>query len=157
LPVNTTNKNVAWSSSNPGIATIDSSGLVTVVSKGNVVIKAVTTDGSNKTASYALTPPTQPILATSISVLPITIDMVNKTATLTATITPSNTTNKTVYWLSGNTNIVKVNPYTGLVTAVSPGSAYVGGFMMDGSNKYSIAVVSVLAKPSIKRMQFHFT
>lgn len=53
-PANATNKNVTWSSSNNAIATVNSSGLVTAVTSGSVMITATAQDG-NKTASAAIT------------------------------------------------------------------------------------------------------
>lgn len=50
LPVNATNKAKNWTSSNPAIATVDTSGKVTAVSPGIVTITVTTVDG-NKTAS----------------------------------------------------------------------------------------------------------
>ncbi|MBO8132014.1 MAG: Ig-like domain-containing protein, partial [Candidatus Marinimicrobia bacterium] len=44
-PSNATNKNVTWSSSNPSVATVSSSGLVTGESAGTATITATTEDG----------------------------------------------------------------------------------------------------------------
>jgi len=46
LPANATNRNVNWSSSNPAVATVNASGLVTAVSTGTAVITARTADGN---------------------------------------------------------------------------------------------------------------
>ncbi len=51
LPKNTANKTVAWSSSDPSVATVDENGLVTGVAVGQATITAATTDGSNLIAS----------------------------------------------------------------------------------------------------------
>lgn len=51
IPNNATNPAVTWSSTNPGIATVNGSGLVTAVAPGQCAVTATTTDGSNKTAS----------------------------------------------------------------------------------------------------------
>jgi beta-glucanase (GH16 family) len=53
IPSGATNKNVTWSSSNPAVATISSTGLVTAVSNGNTMITVTTADGG-KTASYPM-------------------------------------------------------------------------------------------------------
>lgn len=53
-PANATNKTVTWSSSNTGVATVNSSGLVTAVSAGTANITVTTQDGS-KTAIAAIT------------------------------------------------------------------------------------------------------
>ena len=55
LPDSTTNKVVTWISSNPEIATVDTTGLVTAVASGTATITATTTDGSNLSASCAVT------------------------------------------------------------------------------------------------------
>lgn len=47
-------QSVTWSSSAPKVATVEENGHVTVVSPGTAVIKAIATDGSNKTAQITL-------------------------------------------------------------------------------------------------------
>ena len=47
-------QSVTWSSSAPKVATVEEDGRVTVVSLGTAVIKAIATDGSNKTAQITL-------------------------------------------------------------------------------------------------------
>ena len=46
MPVNTSNKNINWTSSNKAVATVDSNGIVKAIKKGNVIITASTTDGT---------------------------------------------------------------------------------------------------------------
>ena len=53
-PDNATNKNVTWSSSDPSIATVDSTGKVTAIGAGTATITAATTDGSNLSASCSV-------------------------------------------------------------------------------------------------------
>ncbi len=53
-PSNATNKSVSWSSSNTGVATVSSSGLVTGVAAGTATIMVTTADGT-KTATCAVT------------------------------------------------------------------------------------------------------
>ena len=53
-PSNATNKGVSWSSSNSGVAIVDSSGRVTGKSDGTVVITVTTADGGHK-ATYTVT------------------------------------------------------------------------------------------------------
>lgn len=50
LPVNATNKATTWTSSNPAVATVDTSGKVTAIAHGIVTITVTTADG-NKTAT----------------------------------------------------------------------------------------------------------
>jgi len=53
-PGNATNKSVRWSSSNTGVATVSSNGIITAVSAGTVVITVTTVEGS-RTATCTVT------------------------------------------------------------------------------------------------------
>ena len=55
LPQNTTNKNVTWSSSNTGVATISTSGVVTGVTRGQAIITATSTADPAVTKSITVT------------------------------------------------------------------------------------------------------
>ena len=55
LPTSATNKKVIWGSSKPGIASIDSNGIVRALSPGKAIITATTTDGSKLSASCMVT------------------------------------------------------------------------------------------------------
>lgn len=46
LPLNATNQNVTWNSSNEDVATVDENGLVTAISSGDAIITVTTEDGS---------------------------------------------------------------------------------------------------------------
>ena len=65
-----------------------------------------------------------------------------KTATLTATVLPDNTTNKAVVWSTSDENIATVED--GVVTAVSVGVATITATTTDGSNLSASCVVTVL-------------
>lgn len=53
-PINATNKNVTWASSDDSVATVDSNGVVTGVAEGSATITATTVDGG-KTDTCAIT------------------------------------------------------------------------------------------------------
>ena len=53
-PYNATNKNVSWKSSDETVATVDEKGLVTAVSKGEVIITATTQDGDFQDTSKVI-------------------------------------------------------------------------------------------------------
>ena len=55
LPDNATYTSISWSSSNPAIATVSSSGEVTAVAEGSATITASATDGSGCTATCEVT------------------------------------------------------------------------------------------------------
>ena len=118
-PDNTIDKNITWSCSTPEIATIDAqSGELTALAPGEAKITATCGDISG-TATVTV----KPILATelTLSAQDMTL-LVGQTGKLTATVTPDNTTDKTVIWKSDNETIAKVEA-GGTVTAVSVGVA----------------------------------
>ncbi len=55
LPNNATNKYVTWSSSNPSVASVSSTGVVTAVAEGSATISVKANDGSNAEASCQIT------------------------------------------------------------------------------------------------------
>ena len=133
LPDNATNKSVTWTSSNTSVATVDANGKVTAVANGTATITAKTNDGSNLSATCKVTVEI-PIIATSISLskTSLTFTAKNQTATLTATVLPSNATNKSVTWTSNKTSVATVDA-NGKVTAVANGSATITAKTNDGS------------------------
>ncbi|WP_223706901.1 Ig-like domain-containing protein [Flavobacterium potami] len=138
-PANATNQNVTWTSSNTAVATVNTSGLVTAVAAGTATITVKTVDG-NKTATSAITVATIPVA--SVAVSPTTASLyAGNTQQLTATVSPTNATNKNVAWSSSNTAIATVNS-SGLVTAVAAGTATITTTTQDG-NKTATATITV--------------
>ena len=82
--------------------------------------------------------------AGSVSVTGVTLDQnsasieTGSTLQLTATVSPSNATNKTVSWSSSNTSVATVS--NGLVTAVSAGNATITVTTSDGGYTATCAV-----------------
>jgi uncharacterized protein YjdB len=116
-PSNATNKSVTWSTSNASVATVDSNGKVTPVSVGTANITVTTSDGA-KTATCAVT---VFVASTSLTLDRTRLSLTKgASATINATINPSNTTNKTVTWSSSDPTIATVDS-TGKVTAIKGG------------------------------------
>ena len=130
-PSNATNKGVTWSSSNPGVATVNASGVVTYVSAGTTVITATAKDGSGVKGTCTVTC-TENIKVTGITIANQTISTTNPTVTITPTITPSNATNKGITWSSSNPAVATVNA-SGVVTYVSAGTTVITATAKDGS------------------------
>ncbi|KZM58073.1 cytosolic protein [Geobacillus stearothermophilus] len=53
-PADATNKTLAWTSSNPSVASVDQNGMVTALKPGTVTITVRATDGSNASASAVI-------------------------------------------------------------------------------------------------------
>jgi uncharacterized protein YjdB len=147
LPANADVKTVTWSSSKPNIVSVDAvTGEILAVTHGEAVITA-TTDSGYKTATCNVTVNRPVIVVESVSVAPPTLTLdVDGTATLTATVLPTNADNKTVKWSTNAPTIVEVDIDTGEVTAVAPGQATITATTDDGGKKAS-CVVTVNTPP----------
>ena len=142
LPELTTNKTVAWKSSDESIATVDTNGLVTAIAVGEAIITATTNDGSNLSASCKVT--VIPTLAESIVLDKTTISLkANESAMLVATVLPESTTDKSVMWTSLNESVATVDA-NGLVTTIAVGEAIITATTNDGSNLSASCKVTVI-------------
>lgn len=142
LPTNATNKNVTWSSSNTGVATV-SNGTVTAVAAGNCTITCSAKDGSGVKAECPVTVTAEQQLVTSITLSQSSLSLEpGKTQTLTATVMPTNATNKSVTWSSNKTSVATVNQ-TGKVTAVAVGTCTITCSAKDGSGVKAECQVTV--------------
>lgn len=140
-PGNATYKTVNWTSSDEKIAIVDSDGLVTALSKGNVTIKATTKDNSGKTAAcFVIVSPRTP--ANSVTIINQNLTMVvGETTTVQKAINPSVSTDR-VTWQSDNKTVASVDASTGKVTARTPGIASIT--VMTESGKTATTRVTVV-------------
>ena len=132
FPDDATNKSLVWTSSNKNVAIVNANGRVTGLSAGKATI-TVTTVNAGETATCEVTV-TEPEI---ISVKGVTLNKTNlamekgDAQVLTATLNPTNSTNKNVTWTSNNDNVVVVNQ-NGKVTAIGEGTAVVTVRTEDG-------------------------
>ena len=83
------------------------------------------------------------IFATNISVNPTQMNLfAGSTSQLTATVLPTNASNKAVTWSTNNSQVATVNS-NGRVTAVAPGTATITATTTDGTNLSASCVVTV--------------
>ncbi len=120
LPETTTDKTVIWASSDAAIATVDATGKVTAVAEGTATITAAC---GNVSATCAVTVAKRIIAADGIVLDTETLDLaVGDSYRLTATVSPDDTTDKTVTWTSSDASVVSVDS-EGKVVAIAPGIA----------------------------------
>ncbi len=143
LPENATDRTVTWTSSDPAVANVDATGLVTAVAAGTATITATTNDGSALTAICEVTVNPAAILATSVSLDQSNVSLTEGMALqLTATVLPDDATDKSVTWSSNNEAVATVDA-TGLVTAVAAGTATITATTSDGSALAATCAVTV--------------
>lgn len=121
VPANASNKNVTWNSNDISVVTVDGNGKITGIAAGKATVTVSSEDGQF-TSSCAVTVQEQTVPATGITLDKATLTViVNSTGELSATVAPSNATNKNVTWSSNATTVATV--VNGVVTGVSAGSA----------------------------------
>ena len=153
-PTNATNKGVTWSSSNTNVASVSSSGVVVAKGEGTATITVKTDDGGYTAAcTIRVSKPSPSVVAvTGVKLSAIGIELpVGGSKRLSATITPSNATNKDVTWSSDNTSVAAVNA-SGLITAKGEGTATVTVRTDDGGYTATckITVVPVTAPEKVE-------
>ena len=126
-PACATNHVVTWTSSNSAVATVSSTGVVTGKAVGTVNISARTADGG-KTAVSTIAVKAASGVQTDVTGVTISQGqplMSGRTEQLSATVQPSNATNKAVTWSSSSTSLASVSA-SGLVTGKISGTGKSG-------------------------------
>ncbi len=118
LPEDTTDKTLVWTSSNEEVATVDANGNVTAIALGEATITATC---GNASASCMVTVVPTPVESITLSNSSLSLTE-GETATLTAIVSPSDATDKTVVWASSDDSVAAVSS-EGQVTAIKEGSA----------------------------------
>ena len=127
-PSNATNKDVNWKSSNPQVASIDSTGKVIAKEVGTTII-TVYASGYSATCIVNVV---DKVELKGISLNKTTLNIKEKTSeTLNVQFNPTNATNKKITWRTSNKNVATVDEF-GKVTGVSAGNATITAVSNDG-------------------------
>ena len=139
---NVENAVVKWTSNNDGVASV-SGGVVTAKTVGTAVITA-SCGGYSASSTVNVTDGT-------IRVTGVTLDkasaglVVGETTQLTATVMPEGATNKEIKWTSSSNAVATVSD-SGLVTALTEGTAQIRATSVSNGSCYAICDVTVAAK-----------
>ena len=140
LPANASIQTVTYTSSVPGVASVDANGKVTGLAAGTTVITATSDDDATKQATCTVT--VSNIDADSISLDQSTMTLTKgQTGTLTPTILPEDTTIRDVTWTSNKPNIASVSN-TGVVTAHEVGEATITASTVNGKTATCVVTVN---------------
>lgn len=113
-PENASNKNVTWTTSDPTVASVSSSGTVTALKEGEATITAISEENQNVRARFALTVTDTATITVSPDSIPTLL--VGDPYTLTATVTPADAT---ITWKSNNEKIVTLSSTSGTSTTIT--------------------------------------
>lgn len=142
---NPNSETITWSSSNPSVATVSQSGLVTAKSDGSATITAQGTQTNDTCQITVEQVQTGPFLVTGVTFSPSSSSIkLGDEITISPTISPSNATNKTVTWSSSDTGVATID--NGHIIGVGLGTATITATATDGSGKsgsYSITVTQL--------------
>ena len=141
-------RTVTWKSSNAAAASVDpSSGMVTAIADGATTIIA-TAEGITGQASLTVATPAVASVTVTLAASSIAA---GATTQATATLRDAKgalLTGRAVTWSAGNTAVATVNPSTGLVTAVAPGSTTIIA-TSEGKNGQASLTVTVVPVASV--------
>ena len=137
------NQPISWSSSDPTVAWVDSTGLVTVVNVGTVDIQATT---RGKSGRSKLTATANAVASVTVTPTPVAVPVGRNTGLVAITLsaTGSVLTGRTVSWVSNNTAVATVDA-AGVVDARSAGTAQINA---TSEGAVGTASVQVLAAPA---------
>ena len=146
IPFNATISKLTWTSDNPSIATVDENGLVTAISSGKAIIKAITENGCFATCEVNV----EPIHVTGVRIYgdgsftfnnsyPIPISVV---------VIPNNADNKTIRWNSSNPDIISIKENTNnnsevYLVPLSEGNSLITATSVDNPDIHDGFVVAV--------------
>ncbi len=145
-PANATNKKLKWKSSNKRIATVSQTGKVKGIKAGKVKITVAARDGSGKKATCKVIvekKKSKKIKVTSVSLNYSQISVqAGASRSLSATVLPSNATNKKLRWYSSDSSIASVSG-SGSVKGRKNGTATITAKARDGSGSKAVCKVIV--------------
>ena len=139
------NTGVRWYSNNTSVATVNaSSGYIYGKAAGTTRIYAQSTVDSSKKDYITVTVTSGTICVDSVTLNRSSISLEKGDRyTLSATVCPTNASNKSISWRSTNPDVASVSG--GVVTAKARGSTYIYAEAQDGSDEYDICYVKVTA------------
>lgn len=126
-PENATDKAITWKTSDKAVASVDKSGLVSLISMGSAIITATCGEVS---ASCAVTVTAPDVKKLEINPSSITL-VEEETFQLEAVVTPPNAATQ-LKWSSSNMRVAVVDEVTGFLTASSTGTAVITVASVEG-------------------------
>ena len=145
MPENATNRNVVWKLVSGDAISLSNTGVIQAKKVGEALVRAEAADGSGTTAECKVV--VKPRLVQSISLNATQKELIiGDSFTLTATLSPENTTNRNVIWKLVSGDAISLSN-TGVIQAKKVGEALVRAEAADGSG--ITAECKVVVKPRL--------
>lgn len=124
-PSSASDKTIVWSSSNTSVVSVNN-GLIKALSNGSAIITATSSNGKSATCYITVKTDVNNVTldSTSLSL------KVGEKQTLSATVSPSTASDKSITWSSSDLSVVSVN--NGIVSAVGSGTATITAMSSNG-------------------------
>lgn len=141
-PAKASNKGVIWTSSDTTLATVSSTGLISGIRQGNVIIKATSADNPAIAAQTNIH--VANVLATGLTFQPSPVIIGERdTIRINVSFIPANTSIKKVTWSSSNTALATIDS-AGLITAIKQGTLTITANTQDSSGVSAALPVTVV-------------
>ena len=137
MPNDAFDKSLSWKSSDENVALVDANGKVTALQPGEVVISAIARDGGVEGTCHIRV--LQHATGISIDYSEVEMNEIGSKFQLTASVSPENSYNKEVEWMSSNIAICHVSN-NGLLTATGYGTTVIFATTVDGGYSASCVV-----------------
>ena len=142
-PSNAYNKDVSWTTDNENVAKVDQKGNITAKGVGSTKINVITKkDGYSTSCVVVVTKgeEVEVVEPTEVTLNKTTASLtVGEKETLTATVKPSNATNKTIIWSTSDSSVATVSK--GVITAVGAGTATITATTEAGNKTATCEVI----------------
>lgn len=146
-PTDATADVITWTSSDPTIATVSDTGVVTALKPGEVTI-TVTVGGKSSSFTLTIYDPKAGFITLDITEKSL---LVGDELTLTPTMSPETLRDKTITWTTSNDKVASVSD-KGIVKALAPGECTITAALSNGetatakvtvTNSFSISPTSI--------------
>lgn len=157
LPQNATDQTLIWTSSNSNVVSVDN-GVITAqkAGKATITVSSAANPEVSQTISVVVAERVVPLERIELSATELAMYETQVT-TVTATLYPSDTTDRSIVWLSSNTAVATVK--NGKISAVSAGEAIISAAVGDISatlkvtvTKKNVAAIGILVDPESAEM-----
>ncbi|GAB1344549.1 hypothetical protein MASR1M101_36760 [Gemmatimonas sp.] len=136
-------RTISWSSSNTGVATVSSAGLVTSLAAGSTTITA-TSEGQSGSVALTVTPVPVASVTVTLAASSLVEGQTTQGTALLRAANGSTLTERTVAWSTSNAAVASVSQ-SGLVTAVAAGTATITATSEGQSGTAALTVTVVPA------------